>query len=78
VSFGENLDNNFILKSLNRKMTFELLTTCLILSLIVSLLTLTHFVTSIVKVKRKYSHIPGPTQKGITGFFLGDIPQIMK
>ena len=59
-------------------MTFELLAAFFLLLLIVSFFAVIHFVISIVRVKRKYSHIPGPTQSGITGFFLGDIPTILK
>ena len=59
-------------------MIFECLSTLCILLTIVSFLAVTHFVISILRVKRKYSHIPGPAQNGIAGFFLGDIPAIME
>ena len=36
------------------------------------------FCFSIYKVINKYSHIPGPSHRGIKGFLLGDIPTIME
>ena len=58
-------------------MIFECISTSFLLLFIMISIVIIKFSLSVSNVMKKYAHIPGTKQKGIKGFFLGDIPTIM-
>lgn len=59
-------------------MIIECISTSFLLVLIMILIVIFKFSLSVSNVIKKYANIPGTKQKGIRGFFLGDIPAIME
>jgi hypothetical protein len=59
-------------------MIIECISTSFLLVLIMILIVIFKFSLSVSNVVKKYANIPGTKQKGIKGFFLGDIPAIME
>ena len=59
-------------------MIFEFISTTIVLILTLVVLFIVRYSIFIYSERKKYAHIPGTNPSGILGFFLGDIPTIIK